>query len=170
MMNYCYECGTELVSRDLDGEGMVSYCKTCRCFRFPIYSTAVSIIVLDPQKKRILLIQQYGRESNILVAGYVNRGESAESAVARELNEEIGINAVKIHFNRSEFFERSNTLMLNFTCIADSDSLEGLNTKEVDKAQWFTFEQAKAEIRPDSLARRFLLAYLSDIAGSGQEW
>ena len=169
-MNYCYECGTELTEQMLENEGMVPYCKTCRCFRFPIYSTAVSIIVLDPQKKHILLIQQYGRESNILVAGYVNRGESAEAAVARELNEEIGLNAVRIHFNRSEFFERSNTLMLNFACIADSDSLDRLNVKEVDKAQWFTFEQAKAEIRPDSLAQRFLLAYLEDITNSGQEW
>lgn len=170
MMNYCYECGTELVPRELENEGMVLYCKTCRCFRFPIYSTAVSIIVLDPQKKHILLIQQYGRESNILVAGYINRTENAETAVARELKEEIGLNAVKLHFNRSKFFERSNTLMLNFTCIADSDSLDGLNSKEVDKAQWFTFEQAKAEIRPGSLAERFLLAYLDDIAGTGQEW
>ncbi len=163
MMEYCYECGTRLRERQLEGEGMIPYCDGCGCFRFPIYSTAVSIIVLSPDKEQVLLIQQYGRESNILVAGYVNRGESAEAAVARELKEETGLNALSVHFNRSEFFERSNTLMLNFTCIADSTSLEGLNTKEVDKAEWFTFERAKNEIRPNSLAKKFLLAYFSDI-------
>ncbi len=162
-MNYCYECGAELTERFLENEGTVPYCKTCGCFRFPIFSTAVSLIVLDPQKEHILLIQQYGRASNILVAGYVNRGENAETAAVRELKEETGLNAVSVHFNRSEFFERSNTLMLNFTCVADSSSLEELNTREVDRAEWFTFEQAKAEIRPESLAKRFLLSYLSDI-------
>ena len=161
-MRYCYECGTELTEKPLEGEGMIPYCKSCKCYRFPIFSTAVSIIVLDPQKEHILLIQQYGRQSNILVAGYVERGESAEDTVRRELKEETGLDAVSVRFNRSEFFERSNTLMLNFTCVAADTSLDGLNTKEVDLAQWFTFEQARAEIRPDSLAQRFLNAYLDE--------
>ena len=70
-MKYCYECGTLLTERFLENEGNIPYCETCGCYRFPIFSTAVSMIVLHPERDKILLIQQYGRDSNILVAGYV---------------------------------------------------------------------------------------------------
>ena len=120
-MKCCYECGTPLVEKYLEKEGMVPYCPKCQQFRFPIFNTAVSMEVLSPDKTRILLIQQYGKKRNILVAGYVNRGESAEQAVAREVKEEIGLTVHDITFNESQFFEPSNTLMLNFSCVADSE-------------------------------------------------
>ena len=82
---------------------MVPYCPKCQQFRFPIFNTAVSMEVLSPDKTRILLIQQYGKKRNILVAGYVNRGESAEQAVAREVKEEIGLTVHDITFNESHF-------------------------------------------------------------------
>lgn len=67
---------------------MIPYYPKCQQYRFPLYNIAVSMIVLDPNKKQILLIKQYGREDYILVAGYVNRIESLEEAVIREVKEE----------------------------------------------------------------------------------
>ncbi len=159
-MNYCYECGTMLHKRFLEHEGEVPYCETCGCYRFPIFSTAVSVIVLNPGRDKILLIQQYGRASNILVAGYINKGENAEHTVVREVQEEIGLTVGELAFNRSAYFDRSNTLMLNFSCVAESESLEHLNRQEVDQAAWFTFDEAKQAIRPQSLAEQFLLHFL----------
>ncbi len=159
-MKYCYECGTALEERFLEHEGMIPYCTKCGCYRFPIFSTAVSMITLNPACDKILLIQQYGRDSNILVAGYVNKGESAEETVVREVREEIGLEVKAAAFNKSEYFAKSNTLMLNFACIVESESLEGLNRQEVDKAAWYSFEEAKSAIRPQSLAEKFLLHFL----------
>lgn len=160
-MNYCYECGAKLILRELKNEGMIPFCCCCNTYRFPIFSTAVSMIVQNPAKDKILLIQQYGQKTNILVAGYVNKGENAETTVAREVKEEIGLNVSEIQFNRSEYFPKTNTLMLNFSCVADSEALSGVNTEEVDTAEWFSFQQAKEKIRPESLAKRFLLDFLS---------
>ena len=160
MMNYCYECGTRLEIRELQGEGAVPYCTGCGKFVFPVFSTAVSMIVLSPDRSKILLIRQYGSDTNILVAGYVNKGEDAEAAVIREVREEIGLEVSSLHFNHSAYFEKSNTLMLNFDCTAESEGLEGVNASEVDHAQWFTYEQAVREIRHGSLAERFLLGWL----------
>ena len=159
-MKYCYECGTELTDRLLKNEGMIPYCKKCGCFRFPVFSTAVSMITLNPERNRILLIRQYGKPGNILVAGYVNLGESAEAAVAREVSEEIGVKVTWLKFNKSEYFPRSNTLMLNFVCAVDSEALENVSREEIDHAEWFSPEEAEKNIRPDSLAERFLKAYL----------
>ena len=41
------------------------------------------------------LIQQYGKARNILVAGYVNKGESAEEAV-RLLHTAFGLDGAKV--------------------------------------------------------------------------
>lgn len=160
-MKYCMECGAKLEERFLEREGMVPYCPSCQAFRFPVFSTAVIMIVMNPAQDRILLIQQYGRPSYILVAGYVSKGEGAEHAVRREVKEELGLNVVSVHYNRSEYFEPSNTLMLNFTCIVDDESLDGM-TDEVDLATWFTIDEACENIRPGSLARKFLTTYVQE--------
>ncbi len=158
-MKYCYECGTKLTERFLEREGMIPYCENCRTFRFPIFNTAVSMEIYNPGRDKLLLIQQYGRKRYILVAGYVNKGESAEHAVAREVMEEVGLRVVEYKFNKSEYFEKSNTLMVNFACVVDSEDLSYM-TDEVDKAKWFSIEDAKREIFHGSLAEKFLLGAL----------
>ena len=159
-MKYCYECGEKLTERELENEGIVPYCEKCGEYRFPIFSTAVSMIVENIDKTKILLIEQYGRKNNILVAGYVSKGENAENAVVREVMEETGLKVVDMNFNKSEYFEKTNTLMLNYSCRVEDESLAHLNKGEVDKAQWFTHEQACENIKPDSLAQKFLFHYL----------
>lgn len=81
---YCQECGTALIEKELENEGMVPFCPKCNQYRFPLYNVAVSMIVISRQTDKILLIKQYGRPFFILVAGYVNRTESLEHAAARE--------------------------------------------------------------------------------------
>ncbi len=160
-MGYCEECGAALVERYLENEGIIPYCGSCKAYRFPKYNVAVSIITVDDEKKKILLIKQYGRDSFILVAGYVNKGESAEHAVARELMEETGLRAGEIRYNRSRYYAPSNTLMLNFTCHIEGSGDFRL-TDEVDEARWFSFDEARANIRPDSLAQFFLNSCLDE--------
>ena len=87
---FCRECGTKLVPKELENEGIVPYCPECGQFRFPQYNVAVSMIVVNEEKDEILLIKQYGRPTYILVAGYVTQGEGLEDAVIREVREETG--------------------------------------------------------------------------------
>ena len=159
--NYCRECGTKLVPRELENEGIVPYCPSCEQYRFPQYNVAVSMIVVNEENDEILLIQQYGRPSYILVAGYVSRGEALEDAVAREVREETGMTVSRIKFNRTQFFEKSDTLMCNFTAfVKDASELDP--NYEIDACKWFTRDEARANIRPDSLAEWFLVSYLEE--------
>ena len=77
-MSYCVKCGHELIEKENGIDGMVPYCPNCQEFRFPMFNSAVSALVLNPKKDKILLIQQYGRKDNILIAGYVTKGENAK--------------------------------------------------------------------------------------------
>jgi NAD+ diphosphatase len=153
-MTHCMVCGEKLIDRELEGEGIVPYCPSCEEYRFPVFNTAVSMIVRNAEGK-IILIRQYGRNRFILVAGYVNKGEDAEAAVAREVAEELGMTVTGLSFNRSHYFAPSNTLMLNFS-VTVKESKPHPN-REVDSYGLFTDEEAKREISKGSLAEQFLL-------------
>ncbi len=157
---YCTKCGSKLIIRYLENEGDIPFCPTCNEFRFEMFNVAISAIVYHPDEKHIALIQQYGRKRNILVAGYVNLGESAEHALIREVKEELGLDVVDYHFNASEYFQPSNTLMINFACRVDKDDLT-LTNEEVDSIAWYSIEEVKQEIFHDSLAEKFLLTWLA---------
>lgn len=160
-MKYCLECGTELVLRHLEDEGEIPYCTECKQFRFPVFSVAVSVEVQNPDRDKILLIKQYGKDRYILVAGYVNKGENAEDTVRREVMEEIGLKVDQVHFEKSEYFAPSNTLMLNFSCVAESEDLSHVSEKEIDSCRWFSRDRAAVEIADGSLAEKFLLRFLA---------
>lgn len=106
-MSYCIECGEKLIMKPCGIDGDVPYCPKCQAFRFPMYNSAISAIVFNPDKTKILLIRQYGRDHHILIAGYINKGENAKQALIRELKEEVDLNVVDYHYNDNEYFART---------------------------------------------------------------
>ncbi len=161
-MKYCIECGTELQTKYHEYEGgSIPYCLKCEQFRFPIFNTAISVIIENTSGDKVLFIQQYGKKQNVLVAGYVDKGENAEDAVKREIFEEVGLEAINIRYNRSVYYEKSNALILNFTCSVTHDNYV-MNVKEVDQVSWFAINECKEHIASGSLAEKFLCAYLQE--------
>ena len=158
---YCRICGTRLELKQDGNEGMIPFCPACGQFRYPQYNVAVSMIVVNEATDEILLIQQYGRPFYILVAGYVAKGESLEDAAARELKEETGMTLERLKFNRTRFFEPSDTLMCNFTVFV-KDARELDPNYEIDSFRWFSREEARKNIKPGSLAEYFLDSYLDE--------
>ncbi len=159
-LDFCPVCGTKLYKRYLEHEGEIPYCENCGDFRFPIFSTAVSMITLSPDRSKMLFLKQYGNNFFVLPAGYVNKGESAEQAVKREIAEELGVSVKEFWFNRSGYFEKSQTLILNFTAVLES---EELNTNyEVDSFGWFSPDEAVLNIKPNSLASQFVKSFIDN--------
>lgn len=157
---YCSKCGSLYEIRQMENEGQVQYCPTCQAWHFPVFNTACIMIVVDRKTNRTLLIKQYNRPDFILVAGYVNRGEDIENTVKRELKEETGLDANEIIFNKSRYFEKSNALMMNFTVYVDD--ISNMNTNnEIDSYQWFSFNDAIENIKPNSLAKEFLIDFVN---------
>ena len=159
-MTHCMQCGAPLVMKKHPQEERdIPFCESCGEYRFPLFNTAVSMIVLNPAHDRILLIKQYGKPFYILVAGYVNQGEDAEDTVVREIAEELGVDVADYRFNHSHYFPPTNTLMLNYTVTLAADELS--TNWEIDDCTWFTFSDAEKSIKPGSLAKAFLHGYLN---------
>lgn len=161
MAKYCFQCGHKLESKALEEEGLVPYCAGCSQYRFPMYNVAISAEIMNAKKDKILLIKQYHTNRYVLVAGYVNLGEAPEDALVREIKEEVGLDVVDFSFNCSQYFEKTNTLLINFGCTVSSEDF-AIKENEVDFARWFTISEARENIAANSLAEYFLCRFLGD--------
>lgn len=161
-MKYCFRCGDELKEKLHKVDGMVPFCDSCNEFRYPMFNVAVSVNIFNLKRDKVLLIQPFGRKRNILVAGYVNKGESGEEALRREMMEEVSLKAKGIDYNRSEYFKESNTLIFNYGCYVENENFK-VDGVEVGAGNWFTIDEARKNIVSGSLAERFMLDYFKKI-------
>ncbi|MBD5632462.1 MAG: NUDIX domain-containing protein [Clostridia bacterium] len=159
---YCTECGEKLTLMFASGEGLVPYCKNCGKFRFAQFPTAVSMVVTNRAKDRILLAKHVDQDDYILFAGYIKKGETAEKAVTREFKEETKLNTVKYKYMSSRYHEPKSVLMLNFLMVAE-DGEPVLDENEIEEVKWFTFDEALEAVRKDSTAEAFLKSAISEI-------
>ena len=148
---FCQKCGTNLIIKKDNENKDIPYCDKCKEFRYPTYNIAVSMIV--KYNNKIILIKQYKRDRYILVAGYLSNYESAEEALSRELNEELGLKVINYRFNETKYYEKTNTYMINF--VVDGIGFISPN-EEIDSYDLFNVEDALANIAKNSLAEYFL--------------
>ena len=156
-MKFCVECGNKLEPKFLEFEGIIPYCNKCNEYRFPIFSTAISVVILNKDKSKVLFIRQYGRNRNVLVAGYINKGENAEEAVYREMKEEIGVEPIEIYFQKTSYWEKSNTLLLNYYAILENEEIHP--NHEVDSYEWFDLKTGLEVVAKGGLAEIFYNYY-----------
>ncbi|GAA4391984.1 NAD(+) diphosphatase [Tsukamurella soli] len=81
-----------------------------------------------------------------LFAGFVEPGESLEQCVARELREEVGIEATDIAYVASQPWPFPRSLMLGFEARADRDAPLQFNDGEIAEARWFTRAEVRAAL------------------------
>lgn len=165
---YCPVCGEKLALYLHQQEGLVPFCKHCEQFRFPQFATAVSMVVVNREKDKILLAKHKGQDDFILFAGYVKKGEIAEKAVTREFREETKLNVVKYKYMSSRYHEPHNVLMLNFLVVAENGEM-ALDLSELDEAVWFDFDGALSAVRKNSDAEAFLKNAVAELKSESKK-
>jgi len=78
------------------------------------------------------------------LAGYVEPGESAEAAVAREVREEVGIELARIDYVGSQAWPFPGSLMLGYSALADASQPLRADEVEITEARWFTRREIRA--------------------------
>jgi NAD+ diphosphatase len=83
------------------------------------------------------------------LAGFVEAGESAESAVVREVAEEVGVAIDHLRYVGSQAWPYPGSLMLGFTAVADPARPLTLDRTEISEARWFTRTEVRDVLTGD---------------------
>ena len=131
---FCGRCGS---GTQLTDGARAMACTDCGFSCYPRVSPCV--IVAVTRGEELLLAAAVGRRANFYstLAGFIEPGESAEAAVAREVREEVGIEVDNIRYFQSQPWPFPSQLMLGF--FADYAGGEFvLDPEEIEDAGWFT--------------------------------
>lgn len=145
------------------GHSRVCTGETCGVRAFP-RTDPVVITVVSNGDRCLLARHNRARSSAFFtaLAGFVEPGESAEEAVAREVFEETGVRARAIRWFGSQAWPFPHQLMLGF--LTETDDLEvTIDAEELIEARWFTREEILSGTvplsAPYSIARRLIDAW-----------
>jgi NAD+ diphosphatase len=138
---HCSRCGAPTTSAK---GGSIRRCTIDRSEHFPRTDPAVIMLVTDGGDRCVLgrqAIWPAGRYSTL--AGFVEPGESAEHAVAREVEEETGLAVRDVVYRGSQPWPFPASLMLGYRAICDADAQPVARDGELEDARWFTKDELR---------------------------
>ena len=137
---FCAFCGS---ATTLKHAGWMRECNDCGRQHFPRTDPAIIVAVVDDD--HILLGSNALWASNRFscFAGFVEAGESLESAVHREVAEEAGVAVYGVRYFGSQAWPYPRSLMLGFFADVNAAEAAQADGEEILEVRWFT----KAEVR-----------------------
>ena len=133
---YCGQCGGATIPAD---EYRSRMCTRCELHFYPRLSPCVIGLIHDG--KRCLLARNVrhpaGRFSTI--AGFIEPGETAEQAFAREVREEVGVQVKNIRYAFSQPWPFPGQLMLGFYAEYAGGEIQ-VDNIEIIEADWFDID------------------------------
>jgi len=146
---FCPRCGG--ATRSVQA-GYARVCVVCEAIHYPRSDPAVIVMVTDDQDRALLGRQASwpaGRFSTL--AGFVEPGESAETAVRREVFEEAGIRVGQVTYAGSQPWPFPGSLMIGFLATATTTDIV-VDGVEIGEARWFSRDDMAAGIASGELA------------------
>jgi len=136
--------------------GAIRICEADGSEHFPRSDPAVIVLVHDGRGRCVLARQAGWPPGRVSVlAGFVEPGEAAEQAVAREVAEEVGLAVEAITHTASQPWPFPSSLMLGYTAQARPDGRDDLVTdhEELESATWVPRAAVRAALAaPDGAA------------------
>jgi NAD+ diphosphatase len=154
---FCSTCG----ERVLPAEGeRAKRCGRCGVQYFPRITPATIVLVEDGDQILMTRGPRFPKGMYGLVAGFVEPGETLEACVAREVQEETGIEIQDIVYFGSQPWPFPHQIMLGFFARRAGGELR-VNLDELEEAAFFRRDALPALPPPLSIARKLIDTWLS---------
>lgn len=159
---FCGRCGS--ATKSGFGE-LVRVCSSCDLRVYPRLSPCV--IMLVHRGDQIVLAQRPGIKNApyTVQAGFIEPGESAEQAVAREVMEETGLRLNKLTYFGSQPWPFPGQLMLGYF----AESLDGELTpdpEELSNAGWFDYRELPRYPGEHTIAGKLIRHFVKERSGT----
>jgi NAD+ diphosphatase len=165
---HCPRCGTPTVTV---AAGHAQRCPADGSEHFPRVDPAVIMLVTDPDERCLLARNRRWPERRVsILAGFVEPGESAEQAVAREVEEETAIVVTRVHYVGSQPWPMPQSLMLGFRAEAGGELDLRVDEDEIAEAHWYSREELRGALAageillppPVSIAHRLIESWYGE--------
>lgn len=138
---FCPACGARTLLGDA---GWSRRCPACGRQHFPRTDPAVIVAITSAAHPDLLLLGSnalWGADRFSCFAGFVEAGESLESAVRREVHEESGITVGEVAYRGSQAWPYPRSLMVGFLAGALDDDAARADGEEIATVRWFTRDE-----------------------------
>lgn len=121
---FCSLCGAALADKTIDGVPRVA-CTACDYIHYDNPTPVVAAIVEHGDS--VVLVQNKGWPDTWfgLVTGFLERGESAEEGVLRELKEELGLTGKVVRLVGVYPFHQMNQIIVAYHLTAEGEIVQG---------------------------------------------
>jgi NAD+ diphosphatase len=165
---FCGVCGGPT---DAVEAGHIRRCRECAVDVFPRTDPAVIVLVTREDRCVLGRARRFPAGMYSTLAGFVEPGESLESALAREIYEEVGLEIEGATYRSSQPWPFPQSLMLGFRARARTEVLN-IELDELEDARWFSRSELRDEgsrpvqlPNPDSIARYLIDEWLAETEG-----
>jgi NAD+ diphosphatase len=146
---HCPRCGSPT---NPIASGHARKCPVDDSEHFPRVDPAMIVLVTDPAGRCLLARNALWPERRVsILAGFVEAGESAEQAVAREVHEETGIVVDSVTYLGSQPWPMPQSLMLGFRAEAAGSTEITVDADEIAEAHWYSRDDLREAVESGSL-------------------
>ena len=152
---FCPTCGQRLNARPLGDDGLVPWCDGCDRPWFDSFATCIIVALINKDGEILLQREARRPDREVLLAGYMQPGETAEVAALREIREETGLTVEDLRYQGSYYHSGGDLLMLAFSAHANGPARS--TSTEIISARWATPEDAISVLREGSIAQQLVM-------------
>jgi len=154
---FCGSCGAKNTE---SADELARLCPACGRLEYPRIAPAVITLIINDEDKALLAHnKKFTTGMYSLIAGFAEPGENLESAVAREIREEVDIEVRDIRYVISQPWPFPNSLMAGFSARYASGTIKP-DGVEIEDARWFSRDNLPMLPGPGSVSRYLIEQWL----------
>ena len=158
---FCGRCGT---ATEYYAGDRARQCPSCQLAVYPRISPCVIMLVTRGEECLLARHTHHRHRMYTALAGFIEPGENAEQALAREVREEVALEVGAVHYVGSQSWPFPGQLMLGYLAEWKSGDVDP-DQEEIAEAGWFHYRNLP-EIPPPQTLSGQLIRTFAEIAVS----